>query len=80
MCQWFVRKDQWGLAFLRCEEPSRMPGLQLAPRLYLRHRLVDGVVTAHWSEGSCLLHGCFVSLLKGPCRTCSGLVCSREWV
>lgn len=48
----FVRKDQWGLAFLRCEGPSRMPGLQLAPRLYLRHRFVDGVATAHWFGGS----------------------------
>lgn len=49
----FVRKDQWGLVFLRCEEPSRMPGLQLASRLFLSYRLVDGVATAHWFGGSC---------------------------
>lgn len=30
-----------------------MPGLELVSRLYLRHRLVDGVATAQWFGRSC---------------------------
>lgn len=76
----FVRKDQWGLCS-RCEEPSRMPGLGLMPRLYSRHTLVDGVATAQWFGGGLakyLLRGCSVSLLQGPCRISSGLHATGE--
>lgn len=53
-----------------------MPGVELVPRLYLRHTLVDGVATAqHFAFWEILLYACCMDVL---CLCCKAHVGSAQ--